>query len=93
MSDTRAALEAEAAALQEAMQRLQARAADEALAAALQDFELFRERQRSYQQAESAHLERLKRLEQLRLGAEQLAQQLLSVVKQVDDEAKPAGVG
>lgn len=91
MSDLRQALETEAEKLVDALRQLQARAkaADEALAALVGEVEVLRERQRSHQQAQAAYLERQERLEQLRQGAEQLAQQLLSVVKQVDEE-RPA---
>lgn len=89
MSDLREALETEAEKLVDALRQLQARAqaADEALTAVLSEAEALRERQRSHQQAQEAYRERQERLEQLRQGAEQLAQQLLSVVKQVDEES------
>ena len=88
MADIRQSLQAEAEALSETMRRLQARAqeANEALEKVMGDFDAFREKQRRYEQAESLYMERQERLEQLRSGAEQLAQQLLSVVKQVDED-------
>ena len=92
VADLRQALEQEAQTLQETFQALQTRAreADEALADVMSEVEAFREQQQRYQQAEVAFNERQERLEQLRSGAEALAQQLLSVVKQVDEEAPDA---
>lgn len=91
MSELRHDLETEAEALQAVMQRLKERAhaAEEALSAVMEEFAGFRKAQAGYQQAETRYLERQKQLEQRLQGAEQLAQQLLSVVKQVDEEKKP----
>ena len=89
VADLRQTLEQEAQTLHQTFQALRARAreADEALSSVLGEVEAFREQQQRYGQAEIAYAERQARLEQLRSGAEALAQQLLSVVKQVDEEA------
>ena len=88
MAELRQQLETEAETLQETFQRLQQRAqeADEALTAALSEFETFREQQRSYLAAEEAYQVKRKNLEQWREGAEDLAKKLLSAVQQVDED-------
>ena len=89
VTDLRHSLEQEAQSLHETFQHLRdrAREADEAIANVLTEFEAFRARQERYRQAEAAFNERQEQLEQVRSGAEALAQQLLSVVKQVSEKA------
>ena len=88
VTDLRHSLEQEAQGLHETFQHLRdrAREADEAIANVLTEFEAFRARQERYRQAEAAFNERQEQLEQVRSGAEALAQQLLSVVKQVSEK-------
>ena len=87
VAELRQQLIGEAETLQETFERLQERAreADEALEAALSEFETFREQQRSYLAAEEAYQAKRKNLEQWREGAEDLAKKLLSAVQQVDE--------
>jgi CheY-like chemotaxis protein len=92
MADLREDLDTEAQALLEVLKRLQARTqeADAALSAVMADFGAFREQRAKLQASEARFAERQRRLEQRLLGAEQLAQQLLSVVKQAETDEDAA---